>query len=240
MAWFRKKKKIIKISDENVPKHIAFIADGNGRWAKGKGLPRSEGHKVGRDAIKRVLDRCFERGVRTVSLYCFSTENFNRPQKEVEYIFDLFRSMKNLSESLIKRNAKFRLMGDISLLPDDIQNQMLRVTEETKDCTEHVLNFGFGYGARMEIINAVNRLIEDGVKVVSEEIFEKYLYTAGLEDPDLIVRASGEQRLSNFMLYQSAYSEFYFPKTYWPDFDADIVDECIAEYQKRKRRFGRI
>lgn len=239
MSWFRKKNKK-EIVNENVPKHIAFIADGNGRWANEKGLPRFEGHKAGKETIKKVLDRCFERGVKTVSLYCFSTENFNRPKQEVEYIFNLFRSMTNLAESLIKRNTKFRLMGDISLLPEDIQNQMKDITKKTEHCDLHVLNFGFAYGGRHEIICAINKLIKDKVKVVDEALFEKYLYTAGLEDPDLIVRASGEQRLSNFMLYQSAYSEFYFPETYWPDFDEKVVDECIAVYQKRKRRFGKV
>ena len=239
MAWFKKRRK----TEENlevIPKHIAFIADGNGRWATEKGLPRFEGHKSGKEAIKKVLDRCYERGIEIVSLYCFSTENFNRPKDEVEYIFNLFRKWENVAEALIKRDARFHLMGDLNLLPKDIQERLMEITEKTKDCRTHVLNFGFAYGARHEIINAVNNLIKDGVKVVTEEIFEKYLYTAGLSDPDLIVRASGEQRLSNFMLYQAAYSEFYFPSKYWPDFDAKVVDECIEAYQKRKRRYGKV
>lgn len=239
MAWFRKRKQQI-INNTNVPKHIAFIADGNGRWANEKGLPRFEGHKAGKETIKKVLDRCFERGVHTVSLYCFSTENFNRPKEEVDYIFNLIRSMTGLADSLVKRNARFKLMGDINLLPEDIQKLMADITEKTSVCDGHILNLGVAYGARHEIISAINNLINDGVKVATEEVFEKYLYTAGQQDPDLIVRASGEQRLSNFMLYQAAYSEFYFPKKYWPDFDADVVDECISVYQKRKRRFGKI
>ena len=240
MAWFRKKNKAKELNNENIPKHIAFIADGNGRWATERGLPRFEGHKAGKETIKRVLDRCFERGVETVSLYCFSTENFNRPKEEVEYILNLFRSMKDIGSSLIKRDARFHLMGDLSMLPSDIQEQMISITNQTKDCKSHILNFGFAYGGRHEIVSAVNNLIKDGVKVVTEETFEKYLYTAGIPDPDLIVRASGEQRLSNFMLYQAAYSEFYFPPKYWPDFDEKVVDECIEAYQKRKRRFGKI
>ena len=240
MAWFRKKNKAKELNNENIPKHIAFIADGNGRWATDRGLPRFEGHKAGRETIKRVLDGCFERGVETVALYCFSTENFNRPKEEVEYIFNLFRSMKDIGSSLIKRDARFHLMGDLSMLPSDIQEQMISITNQTKDCKSHILNFGFAYGGRHEIVSAVNNLIKDGVEVVTEETFEKYLYTAGIPDPDLIVRASGEQRLSNFMLYQAAYSEFYFPSKYWPDFDEKVVDECIEAYQKRKRRFGKI
>lgn len=238
MAWFKKK---TKITNENVPKHIAFIADGNGRWALERGLKRTEGHKVGKDAIKKVLDRCYERGVEIVSLFLFSTENFSRPKEEVDYIFNLFRQFSNeILESLLKRDVKFRLMGDSSLLDEDIKQRLNDLALKTKDCSSHVLNFGLAYGSRHEIISAINRLIKDKVEVVTEEIFEKYLYTSGLSDPDLIVRASGEQRLSNFMLYQSAYSEFYFPKKYWPDFDAKVVDECIEVYQKRKRRFGNI
>ncbi|MBR2909506.1 MAG: di-trans,poly-cis-decaprenylcistransferase [Clostridia bacterium] len=238
MAWFKRKNKEQK--SQVVPRHIAFIADGNGRWATEKGLPRFEGHKSGKEAIKKVLDRCYERGIEIVSLFCFSTENFNRPKEEVDYIFNLFRNWEGLAESLIKRDAKFRLMGDLGLIPEDIQEKLKELTEKTADCKTHVLNFGFAYGARHEIVNAVNNLIKDGVKEVTEEIFEKYLYTAGLADPDLIVRASGEQRLSNFMLYQAAYAEFYFPQKYWPDFDAKVVDECIEAYQKRKRRFGKV
>ena len=239
MAWFKKKKR--ELSNENVPKHIAFIADGNGRWANERGLPRFEGHKVGKDAIKKVLDRCYERGIHTVSMYLFSTENFGRPKEEVDYIFNLFRQVGGeLAEALIKRDAKFHLMGDSSLLPEDIQGILKDLAEKTAGCNGHVLNFGLAYGARREIINAVNNLIKDKVEVVTEDLFEKYLYTAGLSDPDLIVRASGEQRLSNFMLYQAAYSEFYFPKKYWPEFDASVVDECIEAYQGRKRRFGKV
>lgn len=240
MVWFRKKKIAKEIINDNVPKHIAFIADGNGRWAKEKGLPRKEGHKVGKEAIKKVLDRCFERGVEIVSFYCFSTENFKRPKEEVDYIFNLFRSLKDISSSFVKRDARFNLMGDITMLPEDLQDKMKEITEQTKDCKSRIVNFGIAYGARHEIISAVNNLIKDGVKVVDETTFEKYLYTAGMSDPDLIVRASGEQRLSNFMLYQAAYSELYFPDVYWPDFDKDVVDECIAVYQKRKRRFGNV
>lgn len=238
--WFRKKKIQKQTENENIPKHIAFIADGNGRWATEKGLPRFEGHKNGKDAIKKVIDRCFERNIETVSIFCFSTENFNRPKAEVDYIFDLFRKMKtDLQNSLIKRNSKFRLLGDVMLLPEDIRNLMQEITDATSSCTKHTLNLALAYGSRHEIVSAVNKLVEQGIKV-DEKTFSNYLYTAGLPDPDLIVRASGEQRLSNFMLYQAAYSEFYFPKKYWPDFDASTVDECIEVYQKRKRRFGKI
>ena len=238
--WFRKKTKQKEVVVEKIPEHIAFIADGNGRWAKERGLPRYEGHNKGKDAIKKVLDRCFERGVNTVSIFCFSTENFSRPKREVEYLFDLFIKMRDeLVESLLKRDASFRLMGDKNLLPKEVQDALVSISVATIDCKSHVLNLGIGYGSRHEIVDAVNRLVEAGIKV-DEKTFSNYLYTAGLPDPDLIVRASGEQRLSNFMLYQSAYSEFYFPEKYWPDFDESTVDECIEVYQQRNRRFGKV
>lgn len=239
--WFRKNRKTKEeMSNENVPKHIAFIADGNGRWAKERGLPRVEGHNVGKDAIKKVIDRCFERGVETVSIFCFSTENFNRPKSEVDHIFNLFLKFGDeLKESLIKRDAKLELIGDKTLLPKEVQDKFNELIKATKNCKSRTVNLAMGYGARREIVSAVNKLVEAGIKV-DEETFSNYLYTAGQSDPDLIVRASGEERLSNFMLYQAAYSEFYFPKVYWPDFDAKVVDDCISVYQKRNRRFGKV
>ena len=242
MGLFSRKKKsnVPNIDMNNLPKHIAFIADGNGRWATNKGLARFEGHKVGYEAIFKVLDRCLELNISVVSFYCFSTENFQRPKAEVEYIFNLFRKYKDKAESLKEKGVKFRLMGDLSLFPEDMQEILMDLTEKTKDCNKCILNLGFGYGSRHEIVTAVNKVLSSGVKNVTQTDFEKYLYTHGLPDPDLIVRASGEQRLSNFMLYQAAYAEFYFPKVHWPDFDASVVDECILAYQSRNRRFGKI
>lgn len=238
--WPFKKKNKKEIDLGNMPKHIAFIADGNGRWAQKRGLPRVEGHKVGEEAIQKVLKRCIELNIPVVSFYCFSTENFSRPKSEVDFIFNLFRKYKDKIDDYVNEGVKFRLMGDINLFPEDMQETLAELIEKTKDCKKCTFNFGFGYGSRHEIITAVNELIASGVTNITEEEFSNYLYTAGLPDPDLIVRASGEQRLSNFMMYQAAYSEFYFPKTHWPDFNADVVDECIIAYQSRKRRFGKI
>lgn len=223
-----------------MPKHIAFIADGNGRWATRRGLPRFEGHRVGADAVEKVMNRCVDLGIEVVSFYLFSTENFARPKAEVDYIFDLFRKWKDKADEYKDKGIKFHLMGDISLFPKDMQEILKDLEEKTKDSTKCVFNMGFGYGARHEIASAVNKIIASGVKNVTESEISNYLYTAGLPDPDLIVRASGEQRLSNFMLYQAAYSEFYFPKLHWPDFNADVVDDCIRAFQKRKRRFGKV
>ena len=239
MAWFKRKEQ--KIDMTRLPKHIAFIADGNGRWANKRGLARTLGHKAGKDAIKKVLDRCIELKIEVVSMFCFSTENFGRPKQEVDYIFDLFRQVKdNLLKSLIDRNVKFRHIGDKKLLPEDLANDLAYMENATSSCTGSIFNLALAYGGRHEIIDAVKQMIYDGKSDIDEESFKNYLYTAGEPDPDLIVRASGEKRLSNFLLYQAAYAEFYFPDTYWPDFDAKTVDECIIEYQKRKRRYGKI
>lgn len=227
------------ISNVNVPKHIGFIVDGNGRWALRRNLKRSEGHRAGVEAVEKVVKRCFERGVEVVSLYCFSTENFNRPKEEVDYLFNLFKEMSDYGKSLVEDKIGFRVMGDKSLLPDDVVEVLNKLEHDTASFKQKIVNFGIGYGSRREIVGAINRLVKEGIQV-DEESFKNYLYTAGLPDPDLIVRSSGEQRLSNFMLYQAAYTEFYFPKTFFPDFTPAMVDKCIAVYQKRKRRFGKV
>ena len=239
MALFKKKNQ--QFDKTKLPKHIAFIADGNGRWANKRGLVRTVGHKAGKEAIKKVLDRCEELGIEVVSMFCFSTENFGRPKDEVDYIFDLFRELKrDYLDSLIEKNIKFVHMGDKKLLPKDIADDLKEMEQKTKSCTGTIFNVALAYGSRHEIVRAVNLAVELGERDITEESFKKFLYTKDLPDPDLIVLASGENRLSNFMLYQAAYAEFYFPKTYWPDFDGKIVDKCIEEYQKRKRRYGKI
>ena len=244
MGLFKKKKKKADVSSSidmsRLPKHMAFICDGNGRWAAGRGLPRFEGHRAGVDAIKKVVIRCAELGVEVASFYCFSTENFARPEAEVNYLFGLFRKLKEYTTSKEMEGVKFRVMGDISLFPEDMQQILNDIVASTKDNTKITVNFGLAYGGRRELASAINAIIKSGVTEVTEADIQNYLYTAGLPDPDIIVRASGEQRLSNFMLFQAAYSEFYFPKTYWPDFDEKMVDNCIIEFQSRKRRFGKV
>ena len=241
MRLFKKRKKqSVSLDMEKIPCHIGFICDGNGRWATKRGLPRFEGHKAGVEALKKVIKRCVELGVSVVSFYCFSTENFSRPKAEVDYLFGLFRSLEKHGDKFVENGIKFNLMGDRSLFPEDMQKILTDLEQKTKDCSKIVANFGLGYGGRREIVSAVNKLLESGEKQISEADFSKFLYTGGLPDPDLIVRASGEQRLSNFMLYQAAYSEFYFPKVHWPDFDEHVVDASIAEFQSRHRRFGKV
>ncbi len=224
----------------NLPKHIGFIMDGNGRWAKKRGLPRSLGHKEGVNALERVCDYCFSIGINNISLYAFSTENFKRDKDEVNYIFNLLKEYLQKKESrIIENKIKINIMGDYlnSAIPDDVKTLIKNIVEKTASF-DKILNIGLAYGGRAEIVGAVNKIIKEKKQFVSEAEFSNYLYTAGQPDPDLIVRASGEERISNFMLYQIAYSEFYFPKTLWPDFDKNEVDKAIIAYQSRDRRFG--
>lgn len=239
-CWFKRKPKL-ELDMTNIPKHIGFIMDGNGRWAKKRGLPRVLGHRAGVSAMERVIDACLKFGVKSISLYAFSTENFKRDKAEVDYIFSLVKEfIDKKTEHALEHDIKINVMGDLSdiRIPKAIEESLVIAQEKTKDCKTMTINLCFSYGGRSEIIRAVNNIINSGKTHVSEEEFKDYLYTAGQADPDLIVRASGERRISNFLLYQLAYSEFYFPTTYWPDFDENVVKECIIEYQSRNRRFG--
>ena len=230
-----------KIDKNRSPNHIAIIMDGNGRWAQKRFLPRLAGHKAGVDALKRVTEAGKELGVKVMSFFAFSTENWKRDKEEVEGIFDLVKlHLTENYESFITGKVQIRTMGDISKLPSDLYNLLADVTEKTKHNTEFIVNIGLNYGSKAELCRAVNSLISKGLKNITEEDIQKELYTNNLPDPDLIIRTSGEQRLSNFMLYQAAYSEFYFPKTYWPDFNKKHLIKAIKEYQSRDRRYGNI
>ena len=233
-----------KIDYNNLPKHIGIILDGNGRWATKRGLPRELGHKEGVEAIKRVVQAAKEIGIKVVSMYAFSTENWKRKQSEVDAIFDLLRkylkSQEGSKDSFLSKNIQVRTMGDITKLPTDVYNFLENLKNETKDCDGLVLNLGLNYGGRSEIISAIKSIPKDKIDSLTEQDFLSYLYTAGLPELDLVIRASGEQRLSNFMLYQCAYSEFYFPKTLWPDFNKKHLEKAIISYQTRDRRFGMI
>lgn len=233
-----------KIDYNNLPKHIGIILDGNGRWATKRGLPRELGHKEGVEAIKRVVQAAKEIGIKVVSMYAFSTENWKRKQSEVDAIFDLLRkylkSQEGSKDSFLGKNIQVRTMGDITKLPTDVYNLLENLKNETKDCDGLVLNLGLNYGGRSEIISAIKSIPKDKIDSLTEQDFLSYLYTAGLPELDLVIRASGEQRLSNFMLYQCAYSEFYFPKTLWPDFNKKHLEKAIISYQTRDRRFGMI
>lgn len=240
---FRKKDKNLesKIDFDRLPQHIAFIMDGNGRWAKKRGRLRTFGHKVGAESMDAVVRHARDLGIKVVSFFAFSTENWNRPREEVGEIFSIARKLiVEKKESFLKSNMRVIVIGDRKRLPEDLQKEIEDCERVTKDNDGLIVNVALNYGGRAEIIGAINRIIKDGVKEVNEEIFKSYLQTSNIPDPDLVIRTSGEQRLSNFMMYQCAYSELYFPKVHWPDFREKQLDEAIIEFQKRDRRFGAI
>lgn len=228
-----------------MPQHVAFIMDGNGRWAKERNLPRTVGHWHGALAIKDILRTANELNIQYITLFAFSTENFSRPKNEVNYLMRLFeRFIKKEGKILLKNHIRFRTIGDMSQLPVSLQNAIIGLANNTSHCDGLQLTVAINYGARQEITRAINRLMrDDNVKMEEELNWENivpYLDTCQVPDPDLIIRTSGEQRLSNFLLLQAAYSEFYFTKVYWPDFTPNEFLKAIAEYQQRDRRVGNI
>jgi undecaprenyl diphosphate synthase len=225
---------------ENLPRHIAIIMDGNGRWAEKNGLPKLKGHEAGMRAMKKIVRHCGEIGIDHLTVYAFSTENWKRAKEEVQGLFNILvyfvdKELKELDEN----NVKVRIIGDYSEIPAKAKKRLDISVERTKNNTGLNFNIAINYGSRDEIVRAVNKLVESGkCKVESEEDFSEHLFTAGIPDPDLIIRTSGEKRLSNFLLWQAAYSEFVFVDTLWPDFDEKELDSCLKEYAGRKRRFG--
>lgn len=244
MFFFNKKKAKVEVSDLNydaMPKHIAIIMDGNGRWAKKRGLPRTLGHKAGVEAIRGIVKECNKLGIKYLTLYAFSTENWVRPQDEVNALMNLLvEYLKNEFEELNSNNVVINHIGDISKLPKKCQDELISAYNKTKNNTGVVLNLALNYGGRNEIVSAINEILKSNIKSITEEEFNKYLYTANMPDPDIIIRPSGEQRLSNFMLWQCAYSEFWYADICWPDFKANDLHKAIYDYQKRDRRFGGI
>lgn len=238
MGLFSKK----KVLDTNkLPRHLAFIMDGNGRWATAKGMPRTYGHREGANAMIRVVEACLDFGIKEVSFFTFSTENWKRPKNEIDYIFELASEFsKKLTEKEYSNDIKIMTIGDLSALPEETQKIIADAKQQTINGQKMIVNLAINYGGRDEIVMAVNNIIKDGINNVTKDTISQYLYTKDLSDPDLVVRSSGEQRVSNFMLYQMAYSEFYFIKKHWPDFNKDTVLDCILEYQKRNRRFGEV
>ena len=222
-----------------IPSHIAIIMDGNGRWAKKRMMPRSMGHKHGMERMVGLMERAFELGVQYITVYALSTENLKRPQEELDALFNLFRN--NFKQALGKvcaRGVRLRALGDVSLLPEDIVKVLRESEAETAKYEGRGINIAVCYGARDEIVHAVNAAIEKGEKV-TEESFAKLLYTHDLPDPDLIIRTGKEVRLSNFLLYQAAYSELYFSDKMFPEFSDKDLDKAIISYSKRTRRFGK-
>lgn len=226
---------------EKLPNHIAFIIDGNGRWAKKRGLPREMGHRAGMKTLHQIVQKCYDFGISAVSIYAFSTENWKRPKTEVDALFGMFDDYADTDlQELASKNICIRVMGDMARVPQHVSQKLQELMEKTKQFTKFVLNLGISYGGQDEILHAVNGAISGGNKFITKEILEEHLYTKGLSDPDFIVRTSGEKRLSNFMLWQGAYSELYFPKTFWPDFNEKELVKSLQQFAKRNRRFGNV
>ena len=221
-----------------VPKHIGFIMDGNGRWAKLRGYPRVKGHRAGLKTVDNVLDLCKKYGVSYVSLYVFSTENWSRPKEEVDNLFNLAREYLKKSNGFRKRDIRVVVSGSMAELPADLAAAVADIERDTCGCASLTLNLCINYGGRDEIIHAVNRMVADGV-TADEKTFETYLYKK-LPPLDLVARTSGEMRLSNFMLYQAAYAELYFTDVLWPDIDENEFRRMLVSYAGRERKFGDI
>ena len=227
------------VKEERAPiGHIAFIMDGNGRWAKQRGLPREHGHRFGVKAFERILEHCCDLGVQTVTVYAFSTENWKRPAREVNAIMKLMdRYLSECEKKLDRYQLRFCFLGDKSAFDKDRRDRMERLEAQTMG-RERVLNIAFNYGGRDDIVHACNRLIAAGATQVDEASFAKALYTAHSADPDLIIRTGGDLRISNFLLWQAAYAELYFTDVLWPDFGPAELDAAIEDFYKRKRRYG--
>ena len=243
--FFQKKKRLLAKPDfDNLPQHIGFIMDGNGRWAKRRGLPRSAGHRAGAKTLRDMVRYCKDIGIKNMTVYAFSTENWKRPKEEVEAIMDLLRSY--LKDAFDHREEEVRclILGDTAPLAPDIVALIKKLENESRDCKQMTLNIALNYGGRAEITHAVRELAgqvqrgELAPEEITEDAISAHLYTAGQPDPDLIIRPSGEYRTSNFLLWQSAYSELVFMDVLWPDFTRRDLDRAILEYQNRDRRFG--
>ncbi len=228
----------------NIPKHVAIILDGNGRWAKSKGMPRSYGHVQGAKTVEVICEEAYKMGIEYLTIYAFSTENWSRPKDEVDQLMKLLRNyLKTCIQTAKKNKMSVRVIGDKTGLDDDIRERIAKLEEATKDNTGLHFQVAINYGSRNEMMRAVNGIISDissgkAEGPVTEDMFSGYLDTKGIPDPDLLIRTSGEQRLSNFLLWQLAYTEFYFADVHWPDFTKEDLERACEAYSKRERRFG--
>jgi undecaprenyl diphosphate synthase len=236
----------ITINTEKLPRHIAIIMDGNGRWAKQKGMLRAFGHENGTKSVRETVEACAKLGIENLTLYAFSTENWNRPKLEVDTLMKLLvSSLKKELPTLKENNIRLNTIGNTNMLPENAQRELADVIQQTKQNTRMVLTLALSYGSREEIISAI-RHISEKVKNnqlqttdINEQVLAQHLYTHNLPDVDLVIRTSGEQRISNFLLWQIAYAEFYFTEVLWPDFREKDLNEAIISYQNRERRFGK-
>lgn len=228
---------------QSLPQHVAFIMDGNGRWATQQGLPRLEGHRVGVNSLQPILKTLAGKGVKWVTVYAFSTENWSRPTEEVDGILALLdHALQEQTQELHENNIRVIHVGRLDRLPQTMRDSVEATQQLTSNNTGITLNVAFDYGGREEILGAVKRIIKDGVPKdqVDEALFKSYLYTSHAPDPDLIIRTGGELRISNFLLWQSAYSEYYYTPTLWPDLDADELNKALESFANRKRRLGNV
>lgn len=229
------------IKDTNL-KHIAIIMDGNRRWAKGKNLPSAMGHKKGVDSLKNILRACNDFNIKYLTVYAFSTENWNRKKEEVEFLMNLVAvTLTNELAEMHKENVQIHFIGDLTKLSDKLQKILANAVETTKNNTGVVLQIALNYGSRDEIVHAVQKIVESGVKSdeIDEQLISENLYTAGVPDPDILIRTGGEQRISNYLLWQIAYSEIIIRSEFWPDFDKNSLKDSILEFGKRQRRYGK-
>ena len=243
--FFNRKKKKAEIDMNRLPTHIGVIMDGNGRWAKRRGLPRSAGHQAGAETLKKIVTECNKMGIKYITVYAFSTENWKRPKEEVDFLMNLLMSyLLDAERTLAGENVRIRAIGSRAELSKEMQEQIKKTEEFTSKNDGIVMNIALNYGSREELVNAVKNISE---KVKSGEIqaddintdtISAELYTGGQPDPDLIIRTSNEQRLSNFMMWQASYSELYYTQPLWPDFSVSHLYDAIIEYQKRDRRYG--
>ncbi len=229
-----------------IPRHVAIIMDGNGRWAQQRGLPRISGHKAGVETVRSAVEQSVRAGIQVLTLFAFSSENWRRPPKEVSLLMDLFMIALDREVRRLKRNdVRLRIIGDYTAFSDKLQNRIAEAQQSTSDCTGLTLQIAANYGGRWDLVQAARRLSEKvgsgliSPEQITEESISSGLSTAGLPDPDLFIRTGGEQRLSNFLLWQSAYAEFYFTDVLWPDFDAKEFDKALESFVNRQRRFGR-
>lgn len=224
-----------------IPRHIAIIMDGNGRWAKKRHLPQLAGHRAGTQNIRRLLQSCYDYGIEYVTLYAFSTENWSRPLEEVRGLFQILREVIDReTQALHEAGVQIRHIGTMENVPADLRDSIYRGLELTRNNRDMVLNIAFNYGGRAEIIEAVQKVVRDGVPAeqINAGLISTYLYTADCPDPDLVIRTAGEMRLSNFLIWQAAYAEYYTTETLWPDFDLEALRKALIAFSQRQRRFG--
>lgn len=236
-------KPLTEYSLDRVPTHVAIIMDGNGRWAKARGLPRLMGHRQGVENIRRILNASVEFGIKYLTIYAFSTENWNRPPDEVRGLMTILeQTIKRETPELHKNGVRIRHLGRTDGLSKNLQKLIADAVELTANNDRLTLNVAFNYGGRAEIVDAVKRIVRDGIPAeqIDEAVVTRYLYTGDSPDPDLVIRTAGEMRLSNYLIWQSAYAEYYATPAYWPDFDKDELYRALLEYSQRERRFGKV